>query len=441
MLVLLSVAYILLATTLQRKDREAIQLQLQQCILAYQRGGVAAVENEIATQKNQAGKIVFFIRLAGLDNRTLSITIPNKWERFDLSQLETSDDYRSQKWLQIPARGEDEVLEIAASRLPDGTLVQVGLSTEEREDILEDFLGVLAGIILPVMLVGLGSGAFFAMRTLRPIRTLIRTLQSIMSTGKLTARASIVETGDELNELGALFNSMLDRIGVLITGMQSALDNVAHDLRTPMTRLRGMAEMALQADNQDESVRDALVNCVEESDRILAMLNSLMDISEAETGTMRLDLKPVRVREVVEQVVDLYGDVAEDKGITVSVSVPQELWVKADLNRMQQVLANLLDNAVKYTSTQGYVTISGVQNDHSVVITVTDTGMGIPVEDLPRIWDRLYRGDKSRAQRGLGLGLSVVRAVVQAHRGEVKVSSSPNQGTQFSLSFPVEIPA
>ncbi|HXG20381.1 MAG TPA: HAMP domain-containing sensor histidine kinase [Methylomirabilota bacterium] len=435
-LAVLSVAYFLLASTLQRKDREAIQLQLQQCLLAYQRGGVAAVENEIATQKNQAGKIVFFVRVADQDRHTLSMTIPSKWERFDLSQLDVEHEGKPQKWMQIPARGEDEVLEVASSRLPDGVLIQVGLSTEEREDVLEDFLGVLAGIVLPVMLVGLGSGAFFAMRALRPLRALTQTLQSILSTGQLTARASVRATGDELEELSALFNRMLDRIEVLIVGMRSALDNVAHDLRTPMTRLRGMAEMALQEHGRGEGAHAALANCIEESDRILAMLNTLMDISEAETGAMRLDLQPVRVREVVAQVVDLYADVAEDKGVTVSLAIPEALCIVADPNRIQQVFANLLDNAIKYTPPHGAVTISGEQHDYQVILTVVDTGMGIAAEDLPRIWDRLYRGDKSRSQRGLGLGLSLVKAVVHAHQGEVTVCSQPGGGAQFSLSFP-----
>jgi signal transduction histidine kinase len=437
-LVLLSVAYLLLAAALQRKDRETIQLHLQQCLLAYQRGGVAAVENVTAMQQNQGRKMVFFVRIAGPDHRTFALMIPGKWKKFDLSQLETPDGDSAGQWRQIPARGAEEVLEVASSRLPDGTLVQVGLNTEEREDVLENFLSALAGIMLPMMFVGFGGGAFFALRVLRPVRALLHTLQSMMSTGKLTTRAPVTETGDELDELGALFNSMLDRIEVLIAGMRSALDNVAHDLRTPMTRLRGMAETALQAGDGGESARIALANCLEESDRILAMLNTLMDISEAETGAMRLALQPMHVRGVAAQVVDLYADVAEDKGVSVTLAMPEDLCIVADPNRLQQVFANLLDNAIKYTPAHGAVTISGVQQDHRVILTVADTGIGITAEDLPHIWERLYRGDKSRSQRGLGLGLSLVKAIIHAHRGEVQVTSQPGRGAQFSLSLPTE---
>jgi signal transduction histidine kinase len=204
-----------------------------------------------------------------------------------------------------------------------------------------------------------------------------------------------------------------------------------------MTRLQNMAETALAADEPEEPLRTALANCVEESERILTMLNTLMDISEAETGAMRLELAEVNIHDLMRQVVELYEYVAEDKAITIVPTVPLDLTIMADRNRLLQILANLLDNAIKYTPTGGYVTITAAQNHQHVHITVVDTGVGIPPEDLPKIWDRLYRGDTSRSQRGLGLGLSVVKAIVYAHHGEVNVSSHPGRGARFSLTLPL----
>ena len=182
-----------------------------------------------------------------------------------------------------------------------------------------------------------------------------------------------------------------------------------------MTRLRGVAERAL-ASGDVNAQREALSTSLEESERILAMLDTLMDISEAETGTMRLALADVDLPTLVGEVVSVYEDVAEDKELKVRTEIEPDLRVTGDRDRLRQVLANLLDNAIKYTPRGGEVSIRGRAEGTTVVLDVADTGAGISQHDLPRIWERLYRGDQSRAERGLGLGLSLVKAIVAGPR-------------------------
>jgi len=322
--------------------------------------------------------------------------------------------------------------------LPGGYLLQAGKEIQDRKEILEHFRNTIIGVTSGMILIGLAGGMFLAFRALRPVRDLSRTTQSIIATGNVAARVAETSAGDEIEELARLFNRMLERIENLINGMRDALDNVAHDLRTPMTRLRGIAELALQAEQRPEQQRDALVSCIEETDRILALLNSLMDISEAETGAMRLNLEMIDLSSLIHETVDLYGYLAEEKDIALAVNCAPDVRVTGDRARMRQVVGNLVDNAIKYSEPGGAVSITVSRQQTEVSIAVRDDGCGISPEEKPHIWDRLHRGDRSRSQPGLGLGLSLVRAIVQAHSGRVDVQSAPVQGAIFTVSFPID---
>lgn len=434
---LLAVTYALLTASLRQRDHDTISALLERYVSEYARGGLPRLNEAIEADRLAGRHGRMLVRVVGRRAEALFYTLPSDWSEFDLTDLDRVTAERAAAWSSIPSRRGPAALDVASVRLGDGTLFQVGRSTENRTELLIHFRAVSLFVVASIVLLGGAGATALTWRGLRPVRALAETVRRIVTTGDLSARVAHHQRGDALDDLGAQVNVMLDRIEALIAGMRGALDNVAHDLRTPMTRLRGIAETALSRPDDAAALRDALALCVDESDRVTGMLEALMDISEAETGTMALQREPVRVADLFQDTLELYLDVAEEKGIALAADpVAASLVVDADRSRLRQVLSNLVDNAIKYTAPGGRVTLSAVRAGAGVELTVRDNGVGIAPEDLPRIWDRLYRGDTSRHERGLGLGLSLVRAIARAHGGDARVESRPGEGAAFTVALP-----
>lgn len=435
---LLAVTYFLLAQAMASQDRTLLESMLSRYGAEYQRDGLLGLQALLVSDAQEGRHERLLVRVTNGRTEAIYFAEPLGWNDFDLSTVDQLSTPGSQ-WTRLGHAQDDSVLDVGTLTLPDGITIQVGRTSRVRDEILGHFRARALALLLLVGVIALIGGAFVTHIGLAPVRAMETAVRSILTTGRFDARVAAGDSRDPLDELGHLINDMLGRIQSLVTSMRGALDNVAHDLRTPMTRFRNVAESALVADDP-EAARDALVKAVEEAQRLTASLTMLMDISEAETGTMALTQSRVRVADVVNDAVDLYADEAEDRGVTLESKVDPALELHADPVRLRQVMANLIENAVKYTAPGGRVDVETRAESTAgaalVTIAVKDTGKGIAPEDIAHVWDRLYRGADAQSERGLGLGLSLVKAVVEAHGGHVSATSVPGQGSEFSVSFP-----
>lgn len=409
---IVALTYAVAARTLAERDHQILRSTVAEYAGAYARGGLRLLANTVQAEQAVAPERLF-VRVYDRGVESLVLSNPQGW---DLQHVE-----------------------FESAQLDDGTLVQVGKSNEPRVALLERLRVALGLMTLLILVFALAGGWLATESAMGPIRSLTHTVRRIIETGRPDARVPLapLRRGDAIDELGLLFNTMLDRIQRLVEAMRGSLDNVAHDLRTPLARLRSRAELALTQPADTERYREALAECVEETDRTLTMLDTLMDISEAESGAMQLVRQPADLREVVERAVELYRDVADANGVSLSVATPAAVVVLGDRTRLEQVAANLLDNALKYTPRGGRVDVELAPDGDGGVLEIRDTGRGIPADELPRIWERLFRGDRSRGERGLGLGLSLVKAIVEAHGGRVTVTSQPDHGSTFTVRLPL----
>jgi signal transduction histidine kinase len=325
---------------------------------------------------------------------------------------------------------------IAYLRYPSGATMVGVHSLEDIDKLLGQYRRVLAVAFGIVLVVGGGLAFFIARYAMSGVRRVTQTAMGI-DKGELGRRVCVGSPGHEIADMACAFNRMLDRIEALVRELEDTTNNIAHDLRSPIARIRGLVETTLASDPSSEELHDMGAETIRECDRLTEMINTMLEIARIDSGLASVDASRVDMVELVAQAVDLFSPVTEDKRQTLEfIHCEPHLWVHGSLSGLQRMVANLLDNAIKFTPAEGHIRVSLASQDDCVILQVQDDGIGIEAEKLPHIFERFYRGDESRSAAGNGLGLSLAQATVRSHKGSISVASTPEQGSTFTVTLP-----
>jgi signal transduction histidine kinase len=323
---------------------------------------------------------------------------------------------------------------VRVTQLTGGFRLLVGRDLEERGRMREIIVAAARGSVALVIVLGLAGGFFVARRVLRRFDAVTETTQRIMA-GDLSGRLPVTGIGDELDRLAMNLNDMLERIEALMRGLKEVSDNIAHDLKTPLTRLRNRCEDALRSAKTGSDYRGALEDMIEESDGLIRTFDALLMIARAESGQARENMTEFDAAEIVHGVAELYEPLAEEKGLAVKVEVPEPAMIKGNRELLSQALANLVDNAIKYAQPleggegaaekpPAEIMLAARPEGDRVLLSVADRGPGIPAADRARAVERFVRLDHSAHEPGSGLGLSLAAAVARLHGGELRLEDN-----------------
>lgn len=404
----------------------------------YQQRGIRGLLDRVQSRSTQPGAPALLV--INFQGRGLTGNIPNlppDFLRLDRNQIHPLPYDRTDPDGQV----ESTLAMVRIFDLEGGFYLVIGRDVGEREEFKQIISGFVFIAIIALMLLGFLSWYLVGRHVLRRIHNMSETSQKIVA-GKLSERLTIDGSGDEFDRLASNVNNMLNRIEGLMTGLKDVSDNIAHDLKTPLTRMRNRMENALSGSASKAELREALEGTIVESDNLIRTFDALLRIARVEAGTSLGVDEKVDLKAVIEDVCELYDPVAEEAGVTLETELSDtHIEISASRELVSQAVANLVDNAVKYASNNNAqaarVLVKLEKTSGNAVISVKDNGPGIPVEDYDHVTKRFTRLERSRTKPGSGLGLSLVSAVVKLHGGSLTFGDNA-PGLIVNMTLPIK---
>ena len=435
-LFILSVFYFKIRTvTMENMDKELLKEAREYSVIMSERG-IEGIKTKITVEGEAEDPDEEFFRLITINGETIVSTDTSSWGTLyrgdNLAQIQSGKTDHVFHTLNIPGR-EFKARMVSAVLSPD-VVLQIGDTFENAENYLQIFRNWFLVLLFPVTAIAAIVGWFMAKRALLDMEDVTRTAHEI-SKGAYDRRVQGIDRFDEIKRLGDTFNNMLDRIETLLRSMIEVNDNIAHDLRSPLTRIRGIAEMSLMNEGSIDEYKSMAASTIEECDRLIDMINTMLEITEIESGISEPQIEELDVVKVIRNACELFRPIADGNKIDIMEDLPENMNFRGDRKKLQRIISNLLDNAIKYTHEGGTVTISAKTEEERIDIIFEDTGAGISETDIPHIFERFYRCDRSRSLDGIGLGLSLVKAFTEAMNGTISVISAVNKGSRFTVTF------
>ena len=430
--------YYLATQTLQNQiDRELSDHASKFSAIIHTSGLMGARQLAILEAQAAGEKLIFF-RIVYPTGEVFASSRMSYWKNVHVSKpaLQKLSVQKSNIFETIEVPSTQQKARILYSYVAGNAILQTGVAMDVYSKFLFVFKLVYISAMGFIVLFSALSGWVLVRKALSGVATITKTAQNI-SGSNLEARVQGTGNKDELDHLVVTFNSMLDRIEELVKSIREMSDNIAHDLKSPITRIRGFAELTLVQEENFEDYRNMAANTIEESDRLLDMINTMLMISRAEAGEGDFIFQTINLTAMIREACDLFAPLAEDKHIAFSNELKDHIFIVADIRMLQRAFSNLLDNAIKYTPEKGDIHITGFIENQTVIIKISDTGIGIPHEFHEKIFERFYRIDSSRTTSGTGLGLSLARTIVRRHKGDIHVTSHQNMGSVFEVRLPI----
>jgi heavy metal sensor kinase len=431
--------YYLITSTIRGRTDQDLLAEVRSFSSVMLGQGIEAVKRQAVLESQAAGEKKIFIQLVYPDGRVFSSSNMSYFHNIPVATEAISRmlDQGEPLFATVSSPDRSHEIRVVYALLGPGLIVHLGQAMDDLTRIIDAFQRTFVAIMAVLFILAAVIGWFMARRALAGVENVTRTARRI-SGSSLTERVPVTGREDEIDQLAVTFNQMLDRIQTLVSGIKEMTDNIAHDLKSPITRIRGEAELTLVGSGSREEYEAAAASAIEECDRLIEMINTMLFISRTEAGVTQPERAEMDIAALVRDACRLFKAPAEEKGITLDGRGPERLALSGDIRLLQRMIGNLLDNAIKYTRANGRVDVAvRSQAGGRVEIEVRDTGPGISATDLPHVFERFYRGDPSRSLTGAGLGLSFARAVARAHGGEITAASSPGDGSTFTVTLPV----